>query len=252
MVNYKPYFLLSAIGLLLFLTVTFTYSFRDKVFQAFFQRPLSFAQTADDTPTVELVAGSNNIFRRGFINVENNKSNIVLKWKTNKSPKSCAGRFWSNVKNSDPWAGEKNIKGGEYVVADQLQTGIYVYAINCLNESGDASGSSVTINVGAKSNYLQPHITSFLASSGDQQYELGKLNEVKQNTKVAINWAGLNTGTAFGICVANGSFPTIYQNTGNFQVNESFTLDKRKIYKYSILCSNENGFDNQEISFMVR
>lgn len=250
--DYKPLFLLSAIGLLLFLTVTFTYSFRDKVFQAFFKRPLSLAQTTDDTPTVELVAGSDNIFRRGFLNVENNKLGIILKWKTGKSPKSCSGRFWSNVKSSDPWTGEKSEKGGEYAIAEPVQTGIYVYSVNCLNESGDSSGSTVVINVGAKTSYLQPHITLFQASSEDTQYEIGKLNSVPQNTKVTINWAGLNTDTAFGVCTASGSWSTIYTNSARFEVNESFVLDKQKIYKYSLLCSNENGVDNQEISFMVR
>lgn len=251
--NYSAYFLLFAIGLIIFFTIAFTFSFKEKVFQAFFEKPFSFAQSSDDTPKVDLIAGVDDSFKRGVVNVENGKSNVTLKWKTENDPKDCSGRFWSNVKKSDSWQGAKNPRGGDYVIAESLKTGIYVYSINCSNEYGDASGSSVTINVGAKSSYLQPHITSFQASGDDsQQYELSSLNEVSQNTKIKIVWDSINTQTPYGVCVANGSWPTIYQNTGGAQIKESFTLERPKIYKYAIFCSNENGYGSQEISFIVR
>lgn len=251
--SYVTYLLLFAIGLIIFFTVTFTFSFKDKVFQAFFQRPFSFAQSADGTPKVDLIAGVDNSFKRGVVNVENGKSNISLKWKTENTPQTCIGRFWSNLKKSDPWVGVKNTKGGDYLITDSLQTGIYVYSIDCSNEFGDATGSNITINVGAKPSYLQPHITSFQVFGDDNyQYSPGKPNVVSQNTKLNITWTSINMETQYGICVADGSWPTIYKNTGNLQIKESFTLELLKIYNYSIFCSNENGYDRQEISFIVR
>lgn len=250
--NKLVYFLLFAIGLIIFFAITFTFSFRDKVFQAFFQKPFSFAENTDNTPRVDLTAGVDSGFKKGVVNVENGKSNISLKWKTENSPANCAGRFWSNAKRSDSWTGIKNAGGGEYVIADSLQTGIYVYSINCSNESGDSSGSSITINVGAKPSYLQPHLTSFQVSGDDGQYSLDKINKVRLNTKINITWNTVNTETSYGVCVANGSWPTIYSNTGSLQIGESFILDKAKVYKYSLFCSNENGYDRQEISFDAR
>lgn len=249
--SYKPYFLLSAIGLLIFFTVTFTFSFKDKVFRAFFERPFSFAQGTEDIPTVDLIAGADNTFRRRVMNIDTNKLNILLKWKTTKSPTRCRGRFWSNVKKTDAWTGEKDVNGGEYTISEDLPAGVYVYSINCSNEFGDATGSSMTFNVGAKPSYIMPHLTSFQASTDNRPYDLTKTNQVSLNTKIEMNWSGLNMTSLYTMCVANGSWPTIYRN-GNLEIKESFVLDQPKIYKYSLFCSNENGFDTQEISFAVR
>ena len=246
------YFLLFAIGLIIFFTVTFTFSFRDKVFQAFFQRPFSLAQGTDNTPEVDLIAVVDESSIRGVVNVENGKSNIPLNWKTENNPESCTGRFWSNVKKDDPWVGAKDVKGGDYVIAESLQPGIYVYSIDCSNELGDSSGSNLTINVGGKQTNIQPHITSFRASGGNSQFSLDEPNPVSRGTELKISWSAINTETPYGVCVANGSWPTIYKNTGNLEVRESFKLEKLKTYKYSIFCSNENGVDKQEISFIVR
>lgn len=251
--NYSVYLLLFAIGLLIFFTISFTFTFREKVFKALFQKPFSFALEEDETPKVELFAGINNSFKRGVANVENGQSNISLIWKVENDPKSCQGKFWSDAKQTDQWSGSKDIKGGEYLISDALQTGIYVYSINCSNQSGDSSGSNLIINVAAKPTNVQPHITSVSVESEDgKQFEIDKLNPVNQNSKVNISWSSLNTETPFSICIASGSWPTVYRNTGNLQIKESFSLDKAKIYKYSIFCSNENGYDNQEISFFVR
>lgn len=250
--SYKPYFLLSAIGLLIFFAITFTFSFKDKVFQAFFQRPFSFAQSTDDIPAVDLIAGTGNTFRRGVVNIESNKSNILLKWKATKSPTQCRGRFWSNVKKSDAWTGEKDVKGGEYMISEVLPAGVYVYSINCSNEFGDATGSSVTINAGSKPSYIKPYLISFQASTDSRPYDLTKPNQVSRNTKIEINWSGLNMTSPYTVCVANGSWPTIYHDTRNLEIKESFVLDQPKIYKYSLFCSNENGYATQEVSFVVR
>lgn len=250
----KVYFLLFAIGLLIFFTISFTFTFKEKVFKAFFQRPFSFALEEDDTPKVELIAGIDNSFKRGVVNVENGQSNISLKWKVENDPTSCAGKFWSEAKQEDPsWSGPKNIKEGDYLITEPLQTGIYVYSITCSNQSGDSAGSNLIINVGAKPNRLQPHIASISVTDEDgKQLEIDKLNQVDQNSKINISWSSINTETPFGICVASGSWPTVYKNTANLQIKEVFSLDKAKIYKYSIFCSNENGYETKEISLMVR
>lgn len=247
----RAYFLLFAIGLLIFFTIAFTFSFKEKVFQAFFQKPFSLAIEEDSSPKVNLIAAFGNIFKRGAVNVENGKSNIILRW-TAENAKVCLGRFWSNVASGSGWVGSKDAKGGEWEITDALATGIYIYSINCSNESGDSFGSSVTVNVGAKPSNLQPHITSFQAFEGDNKFDLNKLNQINLDSNLKITWSTINTETPYGVCVANGSWPTIYKNTANLTIKESFVLDRAKIYKYSILCSNENGYDSQEISFIVR
>ncbi len=250
--NFTVYFLLFAIGLIAFLAVTFTFSFKEKVFQAFFNRPYLFASEKDNSPEVELLVGVNNIYRRGVINIDKNISSIVLKWKVTNNPTACSGRFWSNVRVKDQWIGPKDIKGGQSEIADLSQPGIYVYSINCSNEFGDSSGSSIVINVGAKPTNLQPHITAFQANENENvQYNVKNINQVNLNSKLNLNWSAINTTTQYSICIAGGSWPTIYTNSGNNQVNESFVFDKVKIYKYSVFCSNENGYDQTQITFIV-
>lgn len=248
----KAYFLLFAIGLIIFFTITFTFSFKDKVFQAFFQRPFSLAADSDNTPKVDLTAAVDGSYKRGVVNVEKGKSNILLNWKTENNPESCTGRFWSNVKKNDSWVGAKDVKGGSYVITDSLNPGIYVYSLDCANEFGDSSGSSLTINAGGKQTYLKPHITDIQVSLDNTQINPGKPIVVNRGTEVTITWSAVNMETPFGVCLATGSWPTIYKNAGNLQIKESFKLDKLKIYKYSIFCSNENGVDKQETSFVVK
>lgn len=250
--EYKAYFLLFAIGLIIFFAITFTFSFRNKVFQAFFQRPFSLALDKDNTPEVDLTAGVEGSFKKGVVNVENGKSNIALNWKTANNPESCLGKFWSNAKKADSWTGAKDIKGGDYLIVDSLKPGIYVYSIDCSNEFGDSSGSSLTINVGSKQTYTKPHIVSFQVMGDNTQYSLDKPNPVSRNTQINISWSTVNLETPYGVCVANGSWPTIYTNGGNLQIKESFRLENLKTYQYSIFCSNENGVDKQAVSFIVK
>lgn len=250
--NYSAYFLLSAIGLIIFLTIAFTFTFKAKVFQAF-KRPLSLAQEEVFPPKVDLIAGAMNSFRIGVLNVENGKSNITLRWKTENDPKICIGRFWSNVKSSDGWTGVKDVKGGTYTVTDNLQTGIYIYSIGCSNEFGDSAGSSITINVGAKQGSLQPHIVSFgVFSDNGQKYDINKQIQVSKDTGLKIAWSSLNADTPYGICVASGSWPTIYKNSSQREISEEFVLDQAKVYQYKIFCSNEYGYDQRQVLFIVK
>lgn len=249
----SAYFLLSAIGLLIFFTITFTFSFKDKVFQTFFQRPLSFAQEANYVPKVELIAQLGNSFKAKVFNIDKGKQSIILKWKTEESPTSCTGSFWSNVKKSDEWAGPKNVKGGDFTITDDFQTGIYIYSINCANEYGDSLGSSIVINVGAKRNNLQPHLVSFQVRDREGNLiDTAQPKQIIKNTNLRISWSAMNTDTFYGICVASGSWPTVYRDMGRSQVNETFTLDKAKIYQYQILCSNEYGYNQHKVSFVVK
>lgn len=250
--NYSAYVLLSAICLIIFLTVTFTFTFKAKVFQAF-QKPLLQAQEEIFPPKVDLIAGVNNSFRIGVLNVENGKSNITLRWKTENNPKNCIARFWSNVKANDGWTGIKDVKGGTYTITDNLQTGIYIYSIGCMNEFGDSAGSSVTINVGAKQGILQPHIVSFgVYSDNGQKYDINKQIQVSKDTSLKIVWSALNTDTPYGICVASGSWPTIYKNSSQRQIREELILDQAKVYQYKLFCSNEYGYDQRQVIFVVK
>src|SRR3989304_8089941 len=135
--NYSAPFLLFAIGLLIFFTIAFTFSFKEKVFQAFFQKPFSFAIEEDNAPKVELIAGFGSSFKKGVLNVGDGKTPIILRWKT-ENALGCLGRFWSSVTQSTPWVGPKDIKGGDWEIKERLKTGIYIYSINCSNESGDS------------------------------------------------------------------------------------------------------------------
>lgn len=248
-----PYVLLAAIALLITFTITFTFSFKERVLQTFFPKSLSFADEDNLLPKVQLLAQVGTSYKTRVLNVAAGKSNIVLKWKTDNNPISCAGNFWSNVKKASEWVGPKDIKGGSLTIADNLQPGVYVYSINCANEYGDAYGSNLTINVGAKQNSLQPHLVSFQAQEGDNNFfDISKPNQVSKNSKLKIAWSTVNTDTAYSVCVASGSWPTIYYNTGQTQVKENFTVDKAKIYQYQVTCSNEYGYDSRIASFVVK
>lgn len=247
------YFLLFAIGLLIFFTITFTFSFKEKVFRSFFEKPFSFAMDEGNSPMVELTAGVDNLDRSGVVNIDNIQPKIVLKWKTGNLPGGCFGRFWSDSRESDQWTGPKDPKGGEYALAETLTAGINLYSINCSNEFGDSSGSTVVINAGAKNSNLEPRITSFQATGEDnKQYEPSKLNVVRAGTVIKISWSGINLATRYGVCIANGSWPTVYKDIQNKQIKEEFRLEKGKTYQYSIFCSNESGYDSQSISFIAR
>lgn len=249
----KAYLILSAIGLLIFFTITFTFSFKDKVFRTFFPKPLSYAEESNFVPTVKLLAGVDNSFKTIVFNMPEGQRNITLKWKTEGDPLRCAGSFWSNVKKGDSWQGPKDKKGGSLTISDNFQAGIYIYSINCANEYGDSPGSSITINVGGSQNGLQPHLVTFLASGTDgKPLDISKPVTLKKDTNLQISWNALNTETTYGVCVATGSWPTIYSDTGSLQVRESFILDKAKIYQYQIICSNEYGYDTHIASFVVK
>lgn len=249
----KVYLLLSAIGLLIFFTIAFTFSFKDKVLQTLFPRPLSYADEPSYVPAVRLIAGVDTYFKTTVFNIPEGARKITLQWKTEGDPTACAGGFWSTVKKDDPWEGPKEPKGSSFIVSDNFQAGIYIYSINCANEYGDSTGNSVTINVGAHQNSLRPHLVTLLASGKDGKIlDTSKPVTLDKGTSLQLSWSAINTETTYGICVATGSWPTVYHDTGSLQVNETFILDKAKIYQYQIICSNENGYDQHLVSFVVK
>lgn len=249
----RIYLPLSAIGLLIFFTITFTVSFKDKVFRTFFPRPLSFAEESSIVPKVRLLAGVDNTFKTTVFNIPEGKRDIELQWKTEGDPLNCAGGFWSNLKKDDPWAGPKDKNGGSLTVSDDFKAGIYIYSINCTNEFGDSAGSSITVNVGASSNSLRPHLVSFQALGTDgQSLDTSKPVSLARDTSLQISWSVINTETTYGVCVATGSWPTIYHDTGSMQIKEAFILDRAKIYQYQIICSNEFGYDTHMAAFVVK
>lgn len=251
--NYSAYFLLIAIGLIIFFTITFTFSFKEKVFETFFQRPLSFAEETDFLPKVTLLAKLGDTYKARVLNIPNGESKISLQWKTEGAPSVCTGNFWSNIKDSDAWVGPKDSGGGTFAISDQLRTGIYIYSINCANEYGDSLGSSITINVGARQNNLQPHIISFQVSGqGGDDLDITKPISLVKDANLKIQWNTINLDTPYGVCVASGSWPTVYKDIGNLQVKEDFTLDKAKIYQYQVMCTNEYGYDQRAVSFVVK
>lgn len=245
--------LLFAIGLLIFFTITFTFSFKEKVLYTFFPRNLTLAEGEKTLPNVELTAQIDNSFKNRLLNVAPGSSNITLKWKTGNNPISCTGSFWSNTGTDEGWAGSKSSREGSYKISQILQNGIYVYSINCQTEVADSSGSTIIINVGSRPNNLQPSIISLqVIDEKNQVYDIDQINQLPINSKAQIVWSSLNTDTPFSVCVASGSWPAIYQNTGNITVRETVLLDKSKTYQYKISCSNEYGYDSRTISFQAR
>lgn len=242
--------LLSGIGLVFFFAITFTFSFQNKVFKAFFPKQASLASELNLLPKADLKSSVDATVRNGVINASAQQESVVLKWTTEGKATSCYGRSFGLTDQDKSWDGPKDVNGGSFTTKKLNQANPYIYSIDCTNENGDALGSTLTVNAGVRSQTkLRPYIDSFKVT--DSQGKSQKIDTpiiVKKGEMITITWTSLNTTTPYSICFASGSWPTGYLNISNQRISEQFTLSDSKIYSYNLYCSNEFGYAYQAVN----
>lgn len=234
-------FLVSSLGIVMFLLVTAVAPFKGKVFSILYAKPISQALEGLSVPGVELTIEG---VSEKKINVEAGAS-LSLSWKTT-NVKSCIGRAWGNPEKDISWAGEKDPHGGTFQTMQLKKNSAYVYTIDCANEFADAPGDAVVINVGAKELSQAPYITAFEVKGSEGSTD--KPIAFSIGEEVGIKWSNLNLNTPYSICFTTGSWPTQYLNSGKAEVSEKFVLNSPKVYRYSLYCSNEAGITGKVIT----
>ncbi len=243
------FLLVASSGLVLFLIISSTLSFKDAIFQLFFPKPRSQAQEIEATQRVGLKIFYKNKMNDGILNVAQKEQGISLIWNTPENTTDCVGKSWGISSTDQTWDGPKNPKGGSFELRPLDKNNPYVYTIICSNSQGMLGSDAVTINVGAQKQILAPYIVNFEVIINGQKY-LTFPREVALGDKININWSSLNTTTPYSICVASGSINKNYKNSLNFQVSEELSINEKKIYGYALFCSNEYSFSKQESIFI--
>lgn len=252
--------LLVFFGLVAFFLISSTFPFRNSTFRMLFPKSFSRASEADKAPKVNLRISGKNIINDRVVNISKDDSSIVLIWTTSGNPTSCIGRSFGLTAQDDKWNGPKDPKGGQFSIKDLSINNPYVYTIDCSNSFGDADGSSITINVGAQNLSTSPYISTFDFYLREAKESFAYLNNQKFDSnpqdisigdKVIANWATLNTATPYSICISSGSFPQQYKSLKNYKFTEELSMESKKIYKYTIFCSNENSFAQNTQSFFA-
>lgn len=246
--------LLSCIGLVIFIAITFTFSFKNKVLKAFFPKQASLASDLQFIPKVDIKTSVDTSVRNGIISLSVNKGPITIKWTTSDNPTNCIGHSFGLSDQDKSWDGPKEVSGGSFSTKNLTTSNPYIYSIDCSNEKGDSLGSILTVNVGVTSQTnLRPYISHFeVIDSKGRQQDLSLPIITDRGDKIKISWTTLNTNTPYSICYASGSWPTGYRNIANNPVNEEFTLTDNKIYSYNLYCSNEFGYTYQSVNFVVQ
>lgn len=231
--------LLLAMAVILFFAVfgNFPPKPRTNIFSILYPKSKSLAN--ETIPFVDLKVSYQGKFFDGGVDVLADDTPLTLSWKTEGNPSSCIGRVWGISAEDTSWKGPKDPNGGSFITSKLDKNNPYVYTIDCQNDQGDAIGDSVTINVGAKSSNLNPYITSLKLTSED-----------RKNKTIQFDWSSINTQTPYSVCVASGSWPTGYRNFANSTVSEQFQLNESKTYNYTIYCSNESFFTQNNLSII--
>ncbi|OGE14950.1 hypothetical protein A3F00_04145 [Candidatus Daviesbacteria bacterium RIFCSPHIGHO2_12_FULL_37_11] len=236
-------FLISSLGILIFVMATAVAPFKSKVFSILYAKPLSQASEGSGIPGVELVIEG---IPEKKINADQGTS-LTLRWKT-ANVKSCIGRSFGISEKDISWSGEKDPEGGTFQTIPLTHNNVYVYTIDCANEFGDASGDAIVVNVGAPLLSQVPYITSFEITK-DKLENSEKPVIFTPGDEIQVKWSGLNLNTPYSICFASGSWPSMYQNSGKTNVSENFVLGSTKVYRYSLYCSNEAGITGRAVTF---
>lgn len=244
------FLLLASSGLVLFLILSATLSFKDVIFEVFFPKPRSQAQEVETTQKVGLKIFYKNKMNEGILNVAQNESAISLIWNTPENTTDCVGKSWGKNLTDQTWDGPKNPKGGSFEVRPISKNNPYVYTIICSNAFGELGSDAVTINVGAQRQTLTPYIVTFETVINGQKYPSNIPLEVALGDKVNINWSSINTATPYSICVASGLINKNYKDSLNSQISEEWSINEKKIYRYSVFCSNEYSFSKQASIFV--
>jgi hypothetical protein len=250
--TYNSILYIVTIGFISFLLVASMAPSKNSVLQNIFPKPHSKAEDVLKSPKVELFLNYKGTRKTGVINLEKNDENpVYLSWETSGDPKYCYG--WSSGKNFEDgsWEGEKDVNGGNFNLNKFTQTNAFVYSIECRNEYGDAEGDSVTINVGNQTQLLSPYFSSFeVYTANHQLFDITKPVEVTFNQDLNFQWDLLNTKTPFSVCVSTGSWPTRYRNTSAASLSQKQNITEKKIYRFTLYCSNEKDSVKKSVTII--
>lgn len=242
---------LALLGVLFIILTTSTFPFKNRILSAIYPKPKSLAVGESGVPQVDLKVVVDGKAYDGILNVPLTNSSYTLFWETKGNPTSCIGRVWGISDQDDSFKGPKGISGGRVQTKVLDKNNPYVYTIDCQNEAGDSTGDSITINVGALSSRLDPSITKLVVRTGGNNLTLASPIELSRGETITLEWQSSNTNTPYSVCIATGSWPTGYKNIGSSTIVENFILPDKKVYNYTIYCSNESSFTQRGVSFWV-
>lgn len=242
---------LALLGVIFVILTTSTFPFKNKILSAIYPKQKSLAVGERVVPSVDLKVLVEGVAYDGVLNTTQKNTPYTLFWETSGNPTSCMGRVWGVSDEDDSFKGPKGISGGRVQTKVLDKNNPYVYTIDCQNDNGDSAGDSVTINVGAVSANLDPFITNFSVKRGENNLNPAAPIEVSQGETITIEWQSANTKTPYSVCVATGSWPTGYKNAGGLSILEDFILPDKKVYNYTIHCSNESSYAEKTVTFLV-
>lgn len=232
--------LIFVVGLLAFFAVSTLFQFNDKLFQTLYVKKPSLADVNAKIPAVDLKINYQNSLIDGVISISK-RGQLELVWTVTGDPTYCIGRAWGIDDIDETWNGSKDITGGNFKTKKLTVNNPFVYSIDCSNQTGDSSGDSVTINVGAPVSELIPYLDKLKAQTPDGIiHSWDEVISLNQGEKIKINWSSLNTNTPYSICVSTGSWPTGYKGLSNSTIEEEFVIQTRKVHKFRVYCSNES------------
>lgn len=232
--------------------ITSTFQFQNKVFQGLFPKQRSLADVNSMIPSVDLKINYKNVLTDGVLNVNSDQTPVILTWEVKGNPKTCTGRSWGIKDMDKSFDGPKDPKGGSFKTKKLTVNNPYVYTVDCFNDTGDAGGDSVTINIGSQLNSLTPYITSLkLITKNGKTYDSSEVISLNTKELFNISWASLNTDTPFSVCVASGSFPIGYKNVTGSTVSDEYSIKTKKIHKFNVYCSNETSFTQNSLTIFA-
>lgn len=238
-IGLRLFLLVASSGLFIFIIISALAQFSDKTLNTFFQKEPSLASMGDKTPKVDLKVLYKEQYYDGVINISENDSPLILKWSSSGGPKECSASSFGLIDKDEKWAGPKNISGGTARTKVLNKNNAYVYTIDCVNEFGDGFGDSITVNVGAKKNSLEPYISDFVVESEEGlTFEQPEINIKSGSKTYKFKWNKINLNTSYSICVSTGSWNNLFNNSDD---NFSVLLKDKKLYSFTLYCSNETS-----------
>lgn len=251
--NLLQFFLyIAALGVILILFVTSSFEFKSKFLSFLYPKPNSFAADLGNIPSVDLKIIYNGEAYDGVLNVPPLKASYTLTWQVSDTAASCIGRVWGLSDMDETWKGEKDPAGGNFNTKILEKNNPYVYTIDCKNDNGDSLGDSVTINVGAQNTNTAPQLTDLKKVVAGQNLDINTPAVASVGDILQFSWSSINTKTPYSICLATGSWPTVYKDTAFNTILENFQLDKSQTFNYTIYCSNEGGYVQKAMSVVVK
>lgn len=245
--------LISAMGMVLFILTSSTFSFKDAILGGIYKKPKIMAGEVGPQSNVSLMIKHQGKEYRGALNVPLTNSQYDLVWKTQGQINSCVGRVWGLSDMDEAFKGVKDPNGGNFITKNLSKNNPYVYSIDCKDNKGDVFGDSVTINVGAQGFGVNgPYLTDVKTVISGIEFKGSSPVSTEIGSDIQIVWSSFNTKTPYSVCIATGTWPSVYKDLGNSTIYESFEMNEAKIYTYRIYCSNENSFTEENFAFFVQ